>query len=257
MRIIELRNIIKSIIIEDLLDKTITNPETGRDVKVSSALSYDKDSDVYKKAKSIVSDKKEDTNIPKEVMIISSGKFKKLNRNSQIKVITKFEKQAEQVESALNLKNNRNMTDNDMDALDMYASIEYKNINSYLRGQTNKVGKKTLSAISTINDIFKKNNLESETSVYRGLSGSDILNSLENGKSFVSKAYTSTSINPYTANSFNREDGFMMKINLKKGQPIAYIGGGEKEMLLPANTRFRVINKDDKNRIVEVEPILD
>ena len=35
-----------------LEDKTIKNPDTGKDIKMSSALSYDKDSSVYQKAKS-------------------------------------------------------------------------------------------------------------------------------------------------------------------------------------------------------------
>lgn len=38
----------------DVLDKKITNPDTGRKIKVSSALSYDKSDAVYKKAKSMV-----------------------------------------------------------------------------------------------------------------------------------------------------------------------------------------------------------
>lgn len=46
----------------DVLDKKIKNPDTGREIKVSSALGYDKSDAVYKKAKSMVS--KGTNNVP-------------------------------------------------------------------------------------------------------------------------------------------------------------------------------------------------
>lgn len=53
-------NLGKVVIEADVMDQSIKNPKTGRKVKVSSALGYDKDSAVYKKAKELVgSDEKE------------------------------------------------------------------------------------------------------------------------------------------------------------------------------------------------------
>jgi hypothetical protein len=251
----ELRSIIKAIILEDIMDKTIKNPATGRDAKISSALSYDTDSEAYKKAKAVVGGKETSTqpNSDKDIASLFGGK---LSRDSKAKLMAKFDKQAAKTEESLGLTN-RDMTDKEIDALDTYASIDYKNINSYLRGTTPKIDKKLMNVISNIDNVFKKNKLSDDTTVFRGLSGADLLNDIQPGKTFTSKAYSSTSINPNTAHSFKRNDGFAMKINLKKGQPIAYIGGGEKEMLLPANTKFRIISHDVKNKIVEVEPILD
>jgi hypothetical protein len=39
---------------KDIADKTVKNPQTGRDIKVTSALKYDDKSPVYKAATSLV-----------------------------------------------------------------------------------------------------------------------------------------------------------------------------------------------------------
>ena len=39
---------------KDIADKTVKNPETGKDIKVTSALKYDDKSPVYKAATSLV-----------------------------------------------------------------------------------------------------------------------------------------------------------------------------------------------------------
>lgn len=45
---------LKSMLPKGVLDKTIKNPETGRDIKVKSALGYDQKSSVYKAAKGML-----------------------------------------------------------------------------------------------------------------------------------------------------------------------------------------------------------
>jgi hypothetical protein len=47
----------KVVIEADVMDQKIKNPETGRKVKVSSAIGYDKDTAVYKKAKEVIGGK--------------------------------------------------------------------------------------------------------------------------------------------------------------------------------------------------------
>lgn len=54
-------NLGKVVIEADVMDQKIKNPDTGRNVKVSSALGYDKDTAVYKKAKEAIGDKDEST----------------------------------------------------------------------------------------------------------------------------------------------------------------------------------------------------
>ena len=42
---------------KSVLDKKVKNPDTGRQIKVTSALGYDKKSPVYKAAASIIKNK--------------------------------------------------------------------------------------------------------------------------------------------------------------------------------------------------------
>jgi hypothetical protein len=82
-------NLGKVIIEADVMDQKIKNPETGREVKVSSALNYDKDTPVYKKAKEVIGEKE-----PKE----SEGKLGDLVKNLDDKI--KDIKDPEQKENA-------------------------------------------------------------------------------------------------------------------------------------------------------------
>jgi hypothetical protein len=104
-------NLGKVIIESDVMDQTIKNPKTGRDVKVSSALGYDKDSAVYKKAQEIIGDKEDS---PKQG---TSEKVTKLvnNVSDKIKDITDPEKKenAEMVLNALNVINDPNASKED------------------------------------------------------------------------------------------------------------------------------------------------
>jgi hypothetical protein len=54
-------NLGKVIVEADVMDQKIKNPETGRKVKVSSALGYDKDTAVYKKAKEAIGGKEKES----------------------------------------------------------------------------------------------------------------------------------------------------------------------------------------------------
>ena len=104
-------NLGKVIIESDVMDQTIKNPKTGRDVKVSSALGYDKDSAVYKKAQEIIGDTEDS---PKQG---ASEKVTKLvnSVSDKIKDITDPEKKenAEMVLNALNVINDPNASKED------------------------------------------------------------------------------------------------------------------------------------------------
>ncbi len=65
----------KVVIEADIMDQKIKNPETGRKVKVSSAIGYDKDTAVYKKAKEVIGGKE-----PKE----EEKKLKGLSRINDV-----------------------------------------------------------------------------------------------------------------------------------------------------------------------------
>ena len=99
----------KVVIEADVMDQKIKNPETGRKVKVSSAIGYDKDTAVYKKAKEVIGGKE-----PKE----EEKKLKGLSRINDViqKQINDIKdpdqkENAERVLSAMETINDPNASD--------------------------------------------------------------------------------------------------------------------------------------------------
>lgn len=158
---------------------------------------------------------------------LQSGKFRKLNRIRQNKLIQQSEERAIEIQKKLT----QNFSDDEIDALDIYASSSYQDINKYLRDDNYKKEVtegfiKTLDdTIKDIDSSMKKNTLEEDLIVYRAIGNEKELKN--------DKAYKSTSIDPYKANIFKKEGGNIMSFKIPKGTNYAYIGGGEKELLLP------------------------
>jgi hypothetical protein len=104
-------NLGKVVIEANAEDQKFKNPETGRQVKVSSALGYDKNSPAYKKAKEIIGDKepseKEPTEKTEDFDISKIDKKKAKNAFNLVEKIEKIKdpkqrKEAEKVAKALN-----------------------------------------------------------------------------------------------------------------------------------------------------------
>ena len=150
---------------------------------------------------------------------LKNNKFVKMNRASQIKLISQSE--IENLKTVAKL--NQNFTDSEANSLDIYVSNEYKEINKILR-EGLKVPKKYEKILKDINNVFNKNKLEEDIIVFRGTEGIEEKD----------KAYKSTSINLYDAYNFSNTEKFTINAyKIPKGTSYAYIGGGEKELLLP------------------------
>lgn len=237
---------------QKVLDSTIVNPETGNQIKVSTALSYDTSSKVYKKAKALF-DKQlyHDTKYTQDLI---SGKFSKFNRKKQQDYVKKLNKKSSQYIQRKELeKFNTNYTEKQSDIIDIYTSQQYKNINKYLR--TNEGKKKGFDQIvQTLDKVFQKNTLEHDVSVYRGISDPSFIP--KQGEIFQQQGYTSTSPNIYDAFNFARgEKAYMVKINAKKGSNAIFIGGGENELLFPRNSKYKVIKISHELGFVQIELI--
>lgn len=154
--------------------------------------------------------------------MISLSKFKKLNREAQSKLIDKVSQESDNI--ANSLKSDFKADDNQINALDVYTSITYQSINSDLRkGQ--KLNMRFQNIVKNIDNVITDNILKQDLIVYRGTGKED---------DFNSKGFSSTSIDPYSAYNFARgEDSVLKKYILPKGTNYAFIGGGEKELLLP------------------------
>lgn len=120
----------------------------------------------------------------------------------------------------------QNFSDEETDALDTYASIKFREINSQMRdGKISKENKKTVDLILS---AMKKNKLKEDVIVYRGVGG--------NYDKSNKNSFTSTSTDKEVAKNFARGDGSEVReIKVPKGTPVAYMGGAERELILPPN----------------------
>jgi hypothetical protein len=152
---------------------------------------------------------------------LDSGKFKKQDRITQNKLINDCLAETSQIEKNLT----QNFSEDEIDALDNYVSISYKDINGYLRKENVDKDEKLDKTIKLIDSAIKKNTLKEDLVIYRSLSGS--------GELKQDNAFQSASIDPYASYQFMRDGGKIHKLIIPKGTNYAYIGGGEKEILLP------------------------
>lgn len=153
-------------------------------------------------------------------LLLKSNKFKTKSRNIQSKLIQQSENEV--VSKANDLKQNFNSKE--ADALDTYVSFEYKKINPYLRFKSTGDSKLD-KVISLIDSAIEKSKLTKDLIVYRSVDNLSDLNG--------DIAYKSTSLDPYKSNIFKKEGGSIYRFKIPKGTNYAYIGGGEKELLLP------------------------
>jgi len=165
---------------------------------------------------------------------LQSGKFKKMDRVKQGKLIDAAQSDTRDIESNLE----QNFTDEEIDALDDYVSINYKKINGFLRDPENvKISKKDQETIDQIDSAIKKHKLKEDLVVYRSLSGTEGLKE--------DKAFQSTSIDPYASYQFKSDGGKIYKLTIPAGTNYAYLGGGEKELLLPRDLDLsKFVTKD-------------
>jgi hypothetical protein len=146
------------------------------------------------------------------------------------------------------------LTSKQADALDIYSSSTYKDINKMLRNGKVINGKEKI--LKNIDDALEKSPLPHATILYRGLHSGETskLSSLEVGDSFIEKAYSSTS---------SSDTAFKRKVNLHIHVPAGYPAApipskiDEKEFLLRRGTKYEVtgIEDDGVNKTINVRVV--
>ena len=134
-----------------------------------------------------------------------------------------------------------------------YVRSGYVQINAYLRGKTEYYdfmqGKRVpftedlKMAITQLLPFFDERfdvKIPEDITVYR--STNQFPDSLQKGVEFTDKAYTSTTLLPSVAFS-NFGGGVLYRIHLKKGQKVALGHIGERELILPRGSKFKVTNR--------------
>lgn len=154
------------------------------------------------------------TNTEKFIDAIQSGKYKKMSRSAQMKMIEKVKAE----NKALDLP--MNFTSKEEAALSKYTSSGYLKINGELR--SGKLSAETRSTVKTIDSIMKKNVLKHDVIVFRGTDGSYT----------TDKAYQSTSTSAWSSYTFTKGNN-LHAYRIPKGTNAVYVGGGENELILP------------------------
>lgn len=103
--------------------------------------------------------------------------------------------------------------------------------------------------MNKLNEAFAQPEVKAKENftVYRGITSSQ-LQHLAMGSTMTDKGFVSTSSSANEAKKFAGADGALMEIRVKKGQPAMSVKNtsafpSEMEVLLPANTSFKVVGK--------------
>jgi len=141
-----------------------------------------------------------------------------------------------------------------LSALSEYRNGDYKSVKSLLRssGSSNQT--------KLIDSSFEKVKAPSPTSSFKGLSDSSFFEVVDEGSIFTDKAYVSVTINSDSQDKFYENDGYSVEVKIPKGSsviPFQNIGSSdihddECELLLPRDSKFKVLKKIGKNLIVEL-----
>jgi len=231
------------------------SPKTGRKV-------YGKPSTLVKKAKAEgVTLNSEGEGLPKSKVEALSAADREAQRKS-------LQDHSHKVKAEL--------SEDEVAALQAFASEDFESINNALRFKPGSSmedftgsGRTIQATADHIDEALSNQVVPHDVEVYRGIKGH--LN-VQVGESFRDKGYASTSANPGVAESFVGQDaGVIMRVKVPKGANGIYMGsnyhqpgnkdfdlGEEQELLLPRDTKMRVLSRTDRGgRIeihVEVEP---
>lgn len=133
-------------------------------------------------------------------------------------------------------------------AIKEYTGPAYAQINGALR-TGKKLGSNKQNIVNKLNEAFAQPEVKAKENftVYRGITSSQ-LQHLAMGSTMTDKGLVSTSSSANEAKKFAGADGALMEIRVKKGQPAMSVKNtsafpSEMEVLLPANTSFKVVGK--------------
>ena len=133
-------------------------------------------------------------------------------------------------------------------AIKEYTGPAYAQINGALR-TGKKLGSNKQNVVNKLNEAFAQPEAKANENftVYRGITSSQ-LQHLAMGSTITDKGFVSTSSDVNEAKKFAGTAGALMEIRVKKSQPAMSVKNtsafpSEMEVMLPANTSFKVVGK--------------
>jgi hypothetical protein len=146
----------------------------------------------------------------------------------------------------------------EQDALAVYHSRRYKEINQYLRGDIAQAKQDIPGIVQSLDSAISKGRIQEDTVVYRGF-GTQLISADTDPESLIAKfipnsGYTSASLRNNYAASFavKNETPVLVKCVLPTGTHAAYIAG-EAEVVLPRGTRLLVTSAEKHGKMFVLE----
>jgi ADP-ribosyltransferase exoenzyme len=162
----------------------------------------------------------------------------------------------------------KSLTASEKDSFEYYQSTGYRSVNAGLR-YGDKLDKDDKDTIADLDKTLAKTSVDRNLITYRGFSSQEIIDNFDRlrGTIFPDKGFVSTSLDREIGDKFARwarEDEqipIIAEIRVPKGSRGAYMGGllklSEAELLLPRDTKFRVIDtKIDSDEIGEIRRLV-
>ncbi len=159
----------------------------------------------------------------------------------------------------------RGLSNSELGGVQAYGGPAYKHMNILARtGNPPKMGPRPeylKSNMRNLDKALEKSRVPEDITVYRGVH-KDFLEKIDikamEGKTFTDKGYMSTSVARKYAEGYGK-DGAVFEIRLKKGQRGAFLTEDitdnaelEVEMLLPRNTKLKILKVDGNHILAEV-----
>lgn len=150
-----------------------------------------------------------------------------------------------------------NLTSDEKDAMYEYAMGGYQDVNDFLNGKFEGY-ENTKDFVNQIDNAMSKYLLNKDIISYRGTNGK-YYEDYKVGDIFSEKMYYSTSLNKNIAQGFadDKDNAIIAEIRVPKGTKSIYIGDNteyefEAELLLGRDLSYKVIEKSEKNIVLEV-----
>jgi hypothetical protein len=140
------------------------------------------------------------------------------------------------------------------DSVGKYVGSLYKAIrmfltdkNEYKKSSYTYAEEKMSKIVNNISTLISDNKIDSNLTLYRSVKSSDFFVNLDKGDIYEDKSFSSTSLQKL------KFGDFQIKILAKKGSNVANLDNkDEHEYLIDKNSKFRVVNKDEKGITVEI-----
>jgi len=144
----------------------------------------------------------------------------------------------------------KGVTDDQAEALEHYSDEGYIGMNRDLRGERETVDSNIV--MRDVQAAIDANTINENAVVFRGTSDANLtvqILSMAPGETFTDKGFVSTSLVRGVGEQFSSQRGMVFQMAVPKGSHAVGLVGGEGELLLGANSKFRLESIDTSSKI--------